>query len=54
VSSDYQQRHALPVTATVQTALGALAEAELVSRIGRGEYRIAEPFLAEWIVRNES
>jgi hypothetical protein len=54
LSSDYQQRHALPVTATVQTALGALTEAELVSRIGRGEYRIAEPFLAEWIVRNES
>jgi hypothetical protein len=54
LSSDYQQRHALPVTATVQTALGALSEGELVSRIGRGEYRIAEPFLAEWIVRNES
>jgi hypothetical protein len=54
LSSDYQQRHALPVTATVQTALGALTDGELVSRIGRGEYRIAEPFLAEWIARNES
>jgi AAA+ ATPase superfamily predicted ATPase len=54
LSSDYQQRHALPVTATVQTALGALTEAELVTRIGRGEYRIAEPFLAEWIALNES
>lgn len=54
LSSDYQQRHSLPVTATVQTALDALTNAELLSRVGRGEYRIAEPFLAEWIVRNES
>jgi hypothetical protein len=54
LSSDYQGRHSLPGASTVQTALGALSEAELVSRIGRGEYRIAEPFLAEWIVLNES
>ena len=54
LSSDYQQRHSLPVTATVQTALGALMAEELISRIGRGEYRIAEPFLTEWIVLNES
>jgi uncharacterized protein len=54
LSSDYQQRHSLPAISTVQTALGALIEAELVSRLGRGQYRIAEPFLAEWIVLNES
>jgi hypothetical protein len=54
LSSDYQQRHSLPVTATVQTALDALTNAELLSRVGRGEYRIAEPFLSEWIARNES
>ncbi len=54
LSSDYQRRHSLPVTATVQTALDALTNAELLSRVGRGEYRIAEPFLAEWIVLNES
>ena len=28
--------------------------AELVRKIGRGEYRIAEPFLTEWIRRYES
>lgn len=54
LSSDYQRRHALPSTATVQTALAALSGAEVLSRVGRGEYRIAEPFLAEWIARNES
>ena len=54
LSSAYQQRHALPSSGTVQTAVGALMDAELVARLGRGEYRIAEPFLAEWIVLNES
>jgi len=54
LSSDYQRRHALPATPTVQTALSALERAELVQRIGRGEYRIAEPFLTEWISRYES
>jgi AAA+ ATPase superfamily predicted ATPase len=54
VSSAYQRRHSLPATPTVQTALKALERAELVRRIGRGEYRIAEPFLTEWIRRYES
>jgi uncharacterized protein len=54
LSSDYQRRHSLPATPTVQTALSALERAELVQRIGRGEYRIAEPFLTEWIRRYES
>ncbi|MFI4991293.1 MAG: ATP-binding protein [Solirubrobacterales bacterium] len=53
LGSDYRGRHSLPSTATVQTALDALTDAELVGRVGRGEYRIAEPFLAEWIARNE-
>jgi AAA+ ATPase superfamily predicted ATPase len=54
LSGDYQRRHSLPSTPTVQTALGALERAELVRRIGRGEYRVAEPFLTEWIKRYES
>jgi hypothetical protein len=54
LSSDYQRRHSLAPTPTVQTALGALERAELVRKIGRGEYRIAEPFLTEWIQRYES
>jgi len=37
----------------VQRALEALARDELVSKDDKGEHRIAEPFLAEWIQRNE-
>ena len=54
LSSDYQRRHSLPATPTVQTALNALERAELVRRLRRGEYRIAEPFLTQWIQRYES
>ena len=54
LSTDYQRRHSLPATPTVQTALTALERAELVKRLGRGEYEIAEPFLTEWIQRYES
>jgi uncharacterized protein len=54
LSGEYRRRHSLPVAATVQTALAALSTLEVVGRCGRGEYRIAEPFLAEWIALNES
>jgi uncharacterized protein len=54
LSSDYQRRHSLPATPTVQTALNALERGELVRKLSRGEYRIAEPFLTEWIQRYES
>ena len=54
LSSDYQRRHALPATPTVQTALSALERGELVRRARRGEYQIAEPFLTEWVQRYES
>jgi uncharacterized protein len=54
LSSDYQRRHSLPATPTVQGALTALERAELVRRLGRGEYEIAEPFLTQWIQRYES
>jgi hypothetical protein len=51
LTTGYQRRHGLPATPTVQTALGALSRAELVAREARGEYRIAEPFLTEWLRR---
>jgi hypothetical protein len=51
LTTEYQRRHSLPPTPTVQTALGALSRAELVTREGRGEYRLAEPFLGEWLRR---
>ncbi len=52
LSAGYRRTHSLPGTSTVQRALEALSEDEIVERTGAG-YRIAEPFLAEWIVRND-
>jgi hypothetical protein len=51
-SASYRRKHNLPGTSTVQRALEALSEDEMVERAGEG-YRIAEPFFAEWIVRND-
>jgi hypothetical protein len=53
LASDYRRRHGLPGPSSVQRALGALANDELVTRDGGGEYRISEPFLAEWLQRGE-
>jgi hypothetical protein len=46
--ADYRRRHGLPGPSSVQRALEALTRNELVGRRGR-EYRIVEPFLAEWL-----
>jgi hypothetical protein len=46
--ADYRRRHDLPAASTVQRAVQQLADDELVER-GEDGYRIAEPFLAEWI-----
>jgi hypothetical protein len=48
---DFRRRHGLPGGSSVQRALDTLVEDELVVREGPGAYRIAEPFLAEWILR---
>jgi hypothetical protein len=53
LSGDYRRRHGLPGPSSVQRALEALVKDELVAKDGRGEYRIAEPFLAEWLRRGE-
>jgi uncharacterized protein len=50
LSGDYRRRHGLPVASSVQKALAVLSRRELVARDPAG-YRIAEPFLAEWITR---
>ena len=49
-SEEFRRRHGLPGASSVQRALAALVEDELVVREGAGAYRIAEPFLAEWIL----
>jgi DNA-binding IclR family transcriptional regulator len=48
LSGDYRRRHKLPGASTVQRALQALTRNELVTRSGN-EYRVAEPFLADWL-----
>jgi hypothetical protein len=50
-ASDYRRRHGLPPASSVQRALMTLDRDELVRRAGH-EWRIAEPFLAEWIRLN--
>jgi hypothetical protein len=50
LATEYRTRHRLGAASTVQRALEALSHQELVSR-GTAGYDIAEPFLAEWIVR---
>jgi hypothetical protein len=49
LSVGYRRAHNLSAASTVQRALEALIDDELVSRFADG-YRIAEPFLAEWII----
>jgi hypothetical protein len=53
LSRDYRRRHGLPGASSVQRALEALVKEELVARDRPGDYRIAEPFLAEWLQRGE-
>src|SRR4051812_16762915 len=53
LAADYRRRHGLPGASTVQRALGYLERQELITR-DHGAARISEPFLGEWIVRNES
>jgi hypothetical protein len=52
LSAAYRRKHNLPGPSTVQRALEALLADELAERHDDG-YRIAEPFLSEWIVRND-
>jgi hypothetical protein len=48
-SQGYRARHRLPSASNVQKALRALTAREVVARVGQGSYRIAEPFLDDWV-----
>ncbi len=50
-SSEYRRRHGLPTSSSVQRAVEALLGDELIAKKAPGAYRIAEPFLAEWVLR---
>jgi hypothetical protein len=49
MTGDYRRRHGLPTAATIQTAMRALEQRELVALGPDRAHRISEPFLAEWI-----
>lgn len=48
-SSAYHERHELPASPTLQTALRALRKKEIVGVDANGDYRVIEPFLSEWL-----
>jgi uncharacterized protein len=52
-SADYHERYELPATPTLQTALAGLIRKEIVGRGEEREYRIIEPFLSEWLLREQ-
>lgn len=52
-SSDYRSRHELPPNPTMQTALGGLIRKEIAGRNHDSDYCIIEPFLAEWLRREQ-
>ena len=49
MTAAYRAAHGLPSVSSIQAALRALTERELVAREPGGSNTIAEPFLAEWI-----
>lgn len=52
-SAGYRERHDLPAAPTLQSALAGLVRKELVGRDDAGGYRVVEPFLAEWLLREQ-
>jgi hypothetical protein len=51
-SAAYRRAHNLPSVPTLQKAIDTLEDDELVERSGQG-FRLAEPFLAEWVVSSD-
>ena len=52
-SAEYHSRHDLPRNPTLQRALASLTKKELVARNPEGEYCVIEPFLTEWLQREQ-
>jgi AAA+ ATPase superfamily predicted ATPase len=53
-SESYHGRHELPSNPSLQRALGGLVRKEIVGRNEDGDYCVIEPFLAEWLEREQS
>jgi uncharacterized protein len=52
-SEGFRARHRLPSSTYIQRAVGALAREDLIAR-GLDGYAIIEPFLADWVRREQS
>ncbi len=53
LSEEFRSRMGLGPASSVQKALAALTNDELLERAPDSTYRVAEPFLAEWIQRHQ-
>ena len=53
-SDDYRTRHALPAATNIQRALGSLRREDVVGKNEDGTYALIEPFLAEWLRREQA
>jgi AAA+ ATPase superfamily predicted ATPase len=53
-TADWQKRHDLASSTHVQRAASALVREEIVGRNEDGEYALVEPFLAEWLDREQA
>jgi hypothetical protein len=53
-SEPYHARHELPPKSSLQVAMRALVQKEVVGRDADGEYRIVEPFFADWLRRERA
>jgi uncharacterized protein len=52
-AAEYRLAYDLPAASSLQVALEALVKKELVARTEEGLYALAEPFLAEWVEREQ-
>jgi AAA+ ATPase superfamily predicted ATPase len=52
-AAEYQARHGLPPSTHVQRSVGALVKEEVVGKRDDGAYALVEPFLADWILREQ-
>ena len=52
-AASYHEEHELPANPSLQVALAGLIRKEIAGRGLEGEYRIIEPFLAEWLLREQ-
>jgi hypothetical protein len=53
-SEPYHGRHELPPKSTLQVAVRALVQKEVIRRDADGEYAIVEPFFADWLRRERA